>query len=162
MEIQQPTSIKETFQNMIPKSMAVIRGRVISASPLKIQALNDEKLIIRENIMCLPKHLTNYTTKCDIMLDDGEIDSETQSGGMHRHSKSSSGIHDEYSESDGSQFQEETDNNSELDGEHTHNQTTFNVYSATIKVYNALKENEAVYILSFNEGKKYYILDREA
>jgi hypothetical protein len=28
-------------------------------------------------------------------------------------------------------------------------------------VYNALKVGETVFILSFNQGKKYYILDRE-
>ena len=101
-----PTSLKELFQGMIPDFSEVLRGRVISNNPLQIQVLGDDKLILRSNIICLPRHLSDYTTSCDITLGNG--------------------------------------------------------VGATIKIYNALKVGETVFILSFNKGKKYYILDREA
>ena len=46
MEIKEPTSIKEMFQGMIPDSMGVVRGKVVSASPLKIQVVNDHKILL--------------------------------------------------------------------------------------------------------------------
>jgi hypothetical protein len=112
---------------MIPESMAIIRGTVISSAPLKIQVINDDKLVLTENIICLPCHLSDYSTKCDIKLCDGTIDSQTQNNGEPLH---------------------------------IHKQDTFSIYNAEIKVYNALNVGEKVYILSFNHGKKYYILDR--
>lgn len=68
MEIKEPTSIKEMFQGMIPDSMGVVRGKVVSAAPLKIQVVNDDKLLLSENLICVPRHLSDYTTTCDLML----------------------------------------------------------------------------------------------
>lgn len=127
--IQEASSLKEAFQGMVPEIMKVIEGTVISASPLKIKAANDDKLIIEPNITCLPRHLTDYTTQVDIMLGKGSLDSKTDEG--------------------------------TCDSAHTHMLETYNIYKATMKVYNGLKAGETVYILSFNNGKKYYILDRE-
>jgi hypothetical protein len=122
---------------MIPESMAVVRGKVISAAPLKIQVINDDKLILTENIICLPAHLQEYTTKCDILLSNGTIDSQTYNDGEHSQPDAGYG------------------------GAHVNHLQTFNIWNAVIKVHNALKVGEVVYILSFNQGKKYYILDRE-
>lgn len=44
--------------------------------------------------------------------------------------------------------------------DHTHALSSFNIYKATMTVYNALKVGETVHILSFNHGKQYYVLDR--
>ena len=126
MEIQDQTSLKGLIQGMTPSSMAVELGTVISESPLKIQVINDDKLILSENLLCVPRHLSDYTTKCDITLGSGSIDSQTNTVSNH-----------------------------------SHNVITFNIYDAKIKVYNALKTGDTVYLLSFNQGKKYYILDRE-
>lgn len=101
---QEANSLKQILQDMMPVSLEVIRGVVISENPLKIQVINDEKMIISENIMCLPRHLSSYQTTVDL--------------------PSMSGV--------------------------------------TMTVYNGLKIGEVVYILSFNHGKKYYIMDREA
>lgn len=135
---QEPMSLKQLFQQMVPEAMEVLQGQVISASPLKIQVINDEKLTLTENLICLPRHLTTYQTTVDITLGKGTIDSVTRSGqGEHTHPAISKS------------------------GDHVHNVATFNIFGASMTVYNGLKLGEIVYILSFNHGKKYYILDRE-
>ena len=136
MEIKEPTSIKEMFQGMIPDSMGVVRGKVVSAAPLKIQVVNDDKLILSENLICVPRHLSDYTTTCDLMLGKGSLDSQTKNDGEHGGHVSGTGANQ-------------------------HALATFNIFNATLKVHNALKLGDTVYLLSFNEGKKYYVLDRE-
>ena len=136
MDPNEQTSLKGLFQEMIPESVGVVRGKVVSASPLKIQVINDDKLLLSENLLCVPKHLTDYTTTCDLLLGSGSLGSQTKTDGQHGGHLSG-------------------------DGSHSHSLASFNIYSATLKVHNALKLGETVYLLSFNEGKKYYILDRE-
>lgn len=148
-------SVKQLFQGMVPEAMEILQGKVTSASPLKIQVVNDEKLVLTENIICLPRHLSDYTTTIDIQLGKGFINSVTRSGqGTHPHG--SSGQHGGHTGGDGSHSHPASE------GAHVHNVATFNISGATMTVYNALKVGETVYLLSFNHGKKYYILDREA
>jgi len=85
-EMQEPTSLKQLIQEMTPEAMEIIQGRVVSASPLKIQAINDDKLILTENIICLPRHLSTYKTTVDISLGSGAINSVTGSDNGHTHS----------------------------------------------------------------------------
>ena len=47
------------------------------------------------------------------------------------------------------------------DGTHINHLRTFNLYKGTITVYNALKVGDIVYLLRYNDGKKYFILDRK-
>ena len=108
----EPTSLKQAIQGMTQSGIEVIRGKVVSAAPLKVQALNDEKLQISANILCVPKHLTNYSVSASLALSPA------------------------------------------IDG-------VSNVQAA-MTVNDGLKAGEVVYILSYNHGKKYYILDREA
>ena len=126
MEVNELTSIKSMFQSMIPDSTGVVLGKVLSASPLKIQVVNDDKLILNENLVIIPKHLSDYETECDLTLDKGRLDGKTK--------KVPPGPY-------------------ELE--------TFNIYNAALKIHNALKPGDMIYLLSFNEGKKYYVLDRE-
>ena len=130
-------SITALIRSAMPNGITVFQGKVIQENPLRIQALNDKKLILHEGIICLPRHLTDYETTCDIRLADGRIDSVTRIEGAH--SQPDAGFA----------------------GAHRHHLETYNIYRAYMKVYNALKIGEIVYILSFNEGKKYYIIDRE-
>ena len=51
---------------MVGNGVEVLQGIVKSASPLKIQIINDEKLVIGPNITYIPRHLTNYTTTCSL------------------------------------------------------------------------------------------------
>lgn len=57
------TSIKQLIQQMTGDGVEVLQGIVKSASPLKIQIVNDEKLVIGPNITYVPRHLTDYKTE---------------------------------------------------------------------------------------------------
>lgn len=48
------TSIKALLSQISPKGPILIKGKVISSSPVKIQALNDEKLIMSEKTLVVP------------------------------------------------------------------------------------------------------------
>lgn len=74
------TSIKQLIQEMAGKDVEVIQGIVQSASPLTIQIVNDEKLLIGESMTYLPKHLTNYTTTCTISKENGNVNGSTSDG----------------------------------------------------------------------------------
>ena len=137
MDINQATSIKELIQGMAPKNMEIIRGIVTQITPLEIVAENDDKLVLNANTAVVPWYLTDYTTKCDIELRGGKINSHTYVDGEHTHPVPTGG------------------------GAHRNWLEDFNVYRATIRHYNALKVGETVFILSFNHGKKYFVLDRE-
>lgn len=152
-DFNEPTSIKEAIQGLVPDGAGVIQGRVTSVSPLVIQAVNDDKLILQESTLCLPKHLTNYTMT--VSISGGSVSSATRDGeGTHPHG--SSGQHDGHTEGDGAH------NHPNSEGAHIHTLSSFALSSATITVHNALKVGEVVYLLSYNNGKKYYILDRKA
>ncbi|MBQ8331145.1 MAG: DUF2577 domain-containing protein [Clostridia bacterium] len=65
-----PNSLKALIQELIPDPCGIFQGRVVSTSPLKIQALNDEKLIISALSMIVPKHLTDYTAEAEFSTGD--------------------------------------------------------------------------------------------
>jgi len=75
-EETEKTSIKQLFQGMVGEGAEVLQGIVKSASPLKIQIVNDEKLTIGPNITYVPWHLTDYTTEVTV-----EWRTENASGG---------------------------------------------------------------------------------
>ena len=83
-----PTSLKGLFQGLVPDPCGALQGKVISASPLKIQATNDDKLIIPASLLIVPKHLTNYKAVVDIAVGDGVLSSKTTESGSHDHSGS--------------------------------------------------------------------------
>lgn len=142
-------SLKGIFQGMIPADAELMQGTVISASPLKIQMTNDEKLIINERITVVPRHLSDYTTTATFTVGDGALSSVTTSSGSHQHS---GGTHGGHTSGDGS--------HTHSGGAHSHPLSTFTLSHGTLTVYNALKVGEAVYVLSLNNGKLYYVLDR--
>lgn len=138
--MENPESIKQIIQKLSKtRDGAVIEATVISADPLKVRATNDDKLILSMATLVVPRHLTDYTTKATISVGEGILDSTTKNDGTHTHS---GGDHSH----DG--------------GAHTHIQETFTLTKGTITVHNALKVGEIVYLMPFNDGKKYYILDR--
>lgn len=65
-EETEATSFKQLFQSMTGGEVTVIQGKVISTSPLKVQAVNDEKLTIYQNSLFVPRHLTDYTTEVTV------------------------------------------------------------------------------------------------
>ncbi len=118
-EMDRQTSLKQLFQNMIPVSIELLQGTIISTHPLKIKITNDNKLIIEENITVIPQHLTDYKTDVDILW--GEKTS------LSKEEKIGNGN---------------------------------NLYRAELMIHNALKKGEVVHVLSLQNGKKYYVLDR--
>ena len=144
------TSIKQIFQSMIGDGAQVLIGTVKAVNPLKIQIEGDEKLIIGGNNTAIPWHLTDYTTKATYELDAGEIDSETEGDGSHYHS---GGEHGGHYGGDGRHTHGK-------DGTHTHHLVTFTLTQGALTVHNALKAGETVYVLSINNGKRYFVLDR--
>lgn len=61
------TSLKQLFQSLIPDGDELMQGTVISVAPLKIQMVNDDKLIINERITIVPWQLTDYDTEVTVM-----------------------------------------------------------------------------------------------
>lgn len=79
-EETEKTSLKQLFQGMAGDGVEVLRGIVKSASPLKIQIVNDDKLTIGPNITYIPRHLTDYTADCTITKGTGSVDGPTSDG----------------------------------------------------------------------------------
>lgn len=148
MEIQEPTGIKQMFQSMVPDGPTIIEGRVTRVSPIQITLTNDAKMTLGENSLKIPRHLTNYTVNADIS--GGSVNGATSSGGMHEHTD---GIHDGHAAGDGSHLH--------TGGNHVHSLYSFSDIGVTVKIYNALKKGEIVYLFSYNSGKQYYVLDRK-
>lgn len=151
---EESTSIKGLFQGLIPDACGVIQGSVTSVSPLAIRVVNDDKLTLNASILIVPKHLTNYTATVDIVQGRGTVNGATAKDGGHAHDYS--GNTDDGGEpSHGHGYDGTTEQT-----KHSHNLASFNIYKATMTVYNALKVGEKVHLLSFDNGKKYYVLDR--
>ncbi len=140
------TSLKQLFQGMIKDDVEVLRGIVKSVNPLKIQIEGDEKLTIGENITYIPWHLTDYKT--ELSFDDPVIRNNIHVG--HRVPESHATLI-EYPDTP-----VETSKKVILKGEISFDEKT----KHKITVYNSLKVGEEVYILGFNRGKQYYVLDR--
>ena len=135
--MDEPTSIKQLIQSFtMSEDGSVIEAKVIGVGPLKVQATNDDKLILNAGSLVVPWHLTDYTTKMTYRLDEGTLDSETYNDGSHGGHMGG-------------------------DGTHVNHLRTFNLYKGTITVYNALKVGDIIYLLRYNDGKKYFILDRK-
>ena len=146
MSTQNPSSIKELIQSLIPESTAMVMGVVTASNPIKIQVLSNLKMVAQGNILIVPKHLTNYTTTADISL--GALDGLT-SMESHAHEDGSHGGH---TEGNGG--------HSHNDGTHRHALHQLSVTGATITIHNALQIGEKVWMLRFDSGKQYYVLDR--
>ena len=148
------TSLKAMIQTLTGNDTGALQGTVISTDPLRIQMLNDDKHIITENIIIVPRHLTDYETTVDIELKNGSVESITSESGSHTHGYS--GI----TEAAGDPLHSHTYAGTTDPNTHSHPIETFNIYGAKMTVYNALKEGETVHLLPLNDGKKYYVLDR--
>lgn len=60
------TSIKGLIQGMTGGEVGIVQGTVKSVSPLKIQVVNDDKLVVTEANTYVPRHLKDYGTQCAI------------------------------------------------------------------------------------------------
>lgn len=69
-EETEKTSIKQLIQGMTSNEVEILQGIVKSERPLKIQIINDEKLVIGQNITYVPRHLTDYKTTCSLIKEE--------------------------------------------------------------------------------------------
>lgn len=139
------TSLKQLFQGMIPVGSTILQGTVTKDDPLEITAVNDSKLIISGNQLVVPWHLTDYTTHADYTMGDkGELRDET------------------YTKMDGGHIHNDSRGDPTTNVKHKHYLEKLNAYKMTLKVYNHLQKDDIVYLLSLNNGKVYYVLDRVA
>ncbi len=149
---ENPTSIKQMLQGMMPDPPGVLEGTVTNESPLQITLANDAKMVLSQNSIILPDWLTDMEKTIDISLDGGNIVAPTgqeEDKGAHKHE---GGEHEGHTTKDGKHLHE--------DGKHEHYLRNFDVYGATIVIRNHLRFGDIVLLLSFNRGKQYYILDR--
>lgn len=147
MENQNPTGLKQLMQSLCPDAPSVIEGRVTRASPLQITLVNDAKMILGENSLIVPKHLTNYTIAVDVS--NVGLNLKTDMGGEHTHNE---GKHDGHAIGDGS--------HTHVGGEHMHTISDVSVSNAMVTVHGELQQGETVYLLAFNNGKQYFVLGR--
>lgn len=123
-EESKETSIKGIFQELAGKGAAeVLQGIVKSTSPLRIQIVNDEKLVIGPNITYVPQHLTDYTTEVTVSWSTNSASGGSGEAAFASHSHGISG-------------------------------------RKTITVHNALKTGDRVHVLTFHQGKQYFVLGR--
>ncbi len=60
------TSLKQLIQNLSKREAGLVQGVVISTDPLRVQMVNDSKLIVSRISTVVPKHLTNYTVSAQV------------------------------------------------------------------------------------------------
>lgn len=137
--MEDQTSIKQMIQSMMPDGAGVVEGTVTNTSPLEITLTNDAKMVLSANSLIVPEHLTDHEIEADIMSEEGALHAPTgkeEEKGEHEHP----GI--------------------KKSGEHEHELKSFQLTGGKIILHTGLKAGEIVYLLSYNNGKKYYVLDR--
>jgi hypothetical protein len=178
--INQPSSIKELIQSLIPIDKEIILGIVISEDdePLEIQAVNDPKLILNENTAVIPWHLTDYRTwmsfdkpeikqKIDI-YDRAELEAEGMPlpeavwAGDEPHEIRPDDTPADIEKTTDITFQKKWyENTLELMDEDKEIPDEVELPAFhEVTIYNSLRKDDMLYILSFNHGKKYFVLDR--
>ncbi len=79
------TSLKQLIQGMSPGGPTVLQGTVISASPLKIQMENDEKLVSEAENTIVPWQLTDYETEVTVQWETEEVGGGSGEAAYERH-----------------------------------------------------------------------------
>ena len=133
------TSLKQLIQELIPDRAEVIEGAVTDSAPLEITLTNDAKMTLSVNSLIVPEHLTDHEISVDIMMGDGTLSAQTgaeDGKGEHEHPET------------------------ERSGEHAHELKGFLLKGGKMIVHMGLKIGDVVYLLSCNNGKKYYVLDK--
>lgn len=63
--MQKQTSIKQLIQQLMPKPNEIVIGKVLSANPLKVQVVNDEKLTLSSKTLIIPKRIADEPLKAN-------------------------------------------------------------------------------------------------
>ena len=85
------TSLKQLFQGMTGTEVELLQGIVKSASPLKIQIVNDEKRVIGQNITIVPRHLTDHSIEVTVSWGTGSESGGSGDAAFASHSHSVAG-----------------------------------------------------------------------
>lgn len=166
------TSLKGMFQGLATKGAPdVVLGIVKQTNPLQVQVMNDEKLLLNEEILYIPEHLTDH--EVEITLNDWNTEqTEVRFGPLtqnHSHTVTASGNTDAAQITLG-----------EYSGSHSHSVTVngnssqatvdFGILSQfhshelvgtkKITIHNGLKVGDVLHLLSFATGKQYFALGR--
>ena len=165
------TSLRELMRKAVDvRTSSVVVGTVTKTNPLEIRVANDAKLILSEGNVYVPKHLTDYKVAIEFDMETLEALGEHSHGysgttnsqlGSHSHSYSGT-------TSDGQTF---SGNTGGADEAHAHS-VSGNTESADMKhthkisgarecvIKNALQVGDEVYILVYQEGSMYFVLDK--
>ena len=177
MDINRPTGIKEMIQGMITDDMEIILGIVISedGAPLEIEIINDPKLILNENTAVIPWHLTDYRTWMSFdnpsikqkfnIYDRAEAEYLPQApwAGYEPHPPRPDDIPPPVvTTTSDITYQKKNYRNTRSLQDEQGNVPEFVDLPAfhEVTIYNSLRKDDLLYILSFNHGKKYFVLDR--
>ncbi len=57
--MENPTSIKQLIQRLMPRQPEIVMGQVLSSEPLSVQIANDEKLILSRKMITVPGRITD-------------------------------------------------------------------------------------------------------
>ncbi|MDR1408860.1 MAG: DUF2577 domain-containing protein [Oscillospiraceae bacterium] len=60
------TSIKGLIQELAPTGAGVIAATVLSVNPLEVQGIADQKLLLSDVSLVVPRNLTDYTVTAEI------------------------------------------------------------------------------------------------
>lgn len=146
------TSIKQLIQSLMPAGPTVVEGTVTATSPLAITLTNDSKMVLTQNSLVVPRYLTDHQVEVDLRKASGTLASKTKNEeGKHKHE---GGEHDGHETGDGKHTHED-------DGDHIHHLDTFDLEHGILSMYNGLKKGETVYLLQFDNGKRYFVIDRK-
>lgn len=137
--MEDQTSLKQLIQSLMPDGPGVVEGTVTNASPLEITLTNDDKMTLSANSLIVPEHLTDREIEADVMVDGGVLYAPT-------------GAEDEKGEHEHPAIKKS--------GKHGHELESFQLTGGKLILHTGLKAGEIVYLLYYNQGKKYYVLDR--
>lgn len=128
-----------------PEEIELLIAEVTGVDPLQLVITADKKRIISENIIVIPKHLTNYEVEADLeCLEESELNLEVPNVDSYY-------IYDP---------NPNTFRDKDYDHEHSIEEGKIKMDDFTLEVLNCLEENDIVIVLSFNNGNLFYVVDR--
>ena len=60
--MENPTSIKQLIQRLMPRQPEIVMGQVLSSDPLSVQIVNDEKQVLSSKMITVPGRITGLQT----------------------------------------------------------------------------------------------------
>ena len=177
MNFNESTSIKELLQGIAGNDIEIIIGLVTSGDtgPLEIEVIGDPKLILNESTVVIPWHLTDYRTwfsfdspaikqKIDIYdrPEKEELPQAPWAGEEPHPRRPDDTPPPEIEQTTDITFQKKRYENTRSlqdDQGNAPPQVCLPAFHE-VTVYNALRKDDLLYVLQFNRGKKYFILDR--